>query len=115
MRNLVRSAGFGVLSTGFSPTGVDIPHRGQAHRRSEIGTILPLAPLSPVSRGKIEETDSGKTDYRHRSRTGCGAGEVDGFWLDLLAYSDSARWGWQERLGRYIWGDRASWLSWYHH
>ena len=56
-----------------------------------------------------------KTDYRHRSRTDYGAGEVDGFWLDLLAYSDSSRWGWQERLGRYIWGDRASWLSWYHH
>jgi hypothetical protein len=59
MRNLVRSAGFGALSTGFPP------HRGQAHRRSEIGTIRPLALLSPVSRGKIEETDSGKTDYRN--------------------------------------------------
>ena len=53
------------------PNRCGYPHRGQAHRRSEIGTILPLAPLSPVSRGKIEETDSGKTDYRHRARTGC--------------------------------------------
>ena len=47
------------------PNRCGYPHRGQAHRRSEIGTILPLAPLSPVSRGKIEETDSGKTDYRN--------------------------------------------------
>jgi len=52
------------------PSRCGYPHRGQAHRRSEIGTILPLAPLSPVSRGKIEETDSGKTDYRNRLRTG---------------------------------------------
>jgi hypothetical protein len=74
-----------------------------------------MEPVLYVSRVKTGEADTGKRDYRHRSRTGCGAGEVDGFWLDLLAYSDSSRWGWQERLGRYIWGDRASWLSWYHH
>jgi hypothetical protein len=43
-----------------------------------------------------------------------GAGEVDGFWLDLVAYSDASGWGWQERLGRSIWAERASWLSWYH-
>jgi hypothetical protein len=59
-------------------------------------------------KGEHEMTDAGKRDDRHRSRTDCGAGEVDGFWLDLLAYSDSSRRGCQERLGRYIWGDRAS-------
>jgi hypothetical protein len=67
-----------------------------------------MEPLCRVSRGKTEEGEAGKRDYRHRSRTDCGAGEVDGFWLDLLAYSDSSRRGCQERLGRYIWGDRAS-------
>ena len=67
------------------------------------------ARLSPLS-----TPDSILMCYRHRSRTDCGAGEVDGFWLDLLAYSDSSGWGWQERPGCSIWGDRASWLSWYH-
>ena len=51
------------------PNRCGYPHRGQAHRRSEIGMILPLAPLSPVSRGKIEETDSGKTDYVDNNST----------------------------------------------
>jgi len=30
-----------------------------------------MEPLSRVSRGKSRETDTGKTDYRHRARTGC--------------------------------------------
>jgi hypothetical protein len=31
-----------------------------------------MAPLCRVSRGKIGETDTGKRDYRHRPRIGCG-------------------------------------------
>jgi hypothetical protein len=30
-----------------------------------------MEPLCRVSRGKIEGTDTGKRDYRHRLRTGC--------------------------------------------
>jgi hypothetical protein len=36
-----------------------------------------MEPLSCVSRGKSGETDTGKTDYRHRARTGRG----DNRWL----------------------------------
>src|SRR4051812_38199390 len=54
MRNLVRSAGFGALSTGFSPTGVDSPteDRRTAGPRLARSCLSHHSPLCPEAKSR---------------------------------------------------------------
>jgi hypothetical protein len=81
MRNLVRSTGFGALSTGFSPAGVDIhtEDRRTAGPRLARSCLSPHSPLCPEAKSRrliperrIIGTAQGQSVYR-RGRLHNGA------------------------------------------